>query len=228
MVKTILLTGATSGIGKAFTEQYNNNKDYFLVLLGRNEEKLKTIKTNNSRTYCVDLENQEQLDKTLSDITKNHNIDILINNAGLGIPTRLDEEELLKKYTSMMDTNVKAVVTITKEVLKQMKDKKEGQIINISSEAGLASNPVAPLYCATKYALEAYSDGLRQQLKADSLNIRVSLIRPGQVATNYWGERVVPKEKFLTSQEVAETIDYIIKSPQNVCIKSIDLESTRF
>jgi NADP-dependent 3-hydroxy acid dehydrogenase YdfG len=128
----------------------------------------------------------------------------------------------------MMDTNVKAVVTITKEVLKQLKEKKEGQIINISSEAGLASNSVAPIYCATKYAIEAYSDGLRQQLKADKLNIRVSLVRPGQVTTNYWGERTVPKEKFLTSQEVAETIDYIIKSPENVCIKSIDLESTRF
>jgi NADP-dependent 3-hydroxy acid dehydrogenase YdfG len=228
MVKNILLTGATSGIGAALVKMLDGNENYFMILLGRNQDKLDEIKTVNSITYCVDMLNTEEIELVSKEILSTYTIDILINNAGLGIPTQLDSEDVLEKYTTMMDTNVKSVVQLTSQILKQMKEQQVGHIINISSEAGLASNPVAPIYCSTKHALEAYSSGLRMQLKGEKIPVKVTLIRPGQVATNYWAERVVPKEKFLTPEEVANTIKYAFEAPENVSINSIDLESTRF
>lgn len=227
MVKTILITGATSGIGKAFVVHMSENKDVKLILLARDQEKLNSLKASNAIKICVDLLSVSELSKKISSILEEESVDVLINNAGVGVPTSLDGLDVLEKYDLMMDTNVKSMVQLTSIVLKQMKTRNSGLIINISSEAGLVSNPVAPLYCASKFAVEAFSDGLRQQLKQEEKDVRVTVIRPGPIATNYWGDREVPKEKFLTSKEVANIIKYVIFSPSTVAIKSIDLESAR-
>lgn len=227
MVKTILLTGATSGIGSALAKALSSISDYNLILMGRSQEKLDALNLPNAKSFSVDLQDQDALNETIGKILSNYEIDILINNAGVGVPTNLSDGSVLEKYSLMMDTNVKAVVQLTAPILAQMKTADSGLIINVSSEAGLSSNPVAPLYCASKFALEAYSDGLRQQLKGENSKIRVSVLRPGPIATNYWGERQVPKEKFLTAQEVADAIIYLISVPQTVNIKSLDLESKR-
>jgi len=228
MTKTILLTGATSGMGRALAKDLAQQEKFSLILMGRNQEKLDALQINSAHTYCVDIMDEEALEKTIKEILSKHTVDILINNAGIGVPTELDEQDLLKKYNAMMNTNVRAVVSITASVLTQMKTSGKGQIINISSEAGLATNPVAPLYCASKFAVESYSDGLRQQLKRDKLPIRVTVVRPAATATNYWGTRNVPKEKFLTPEEVSEIIQFVIATPETVTIKSVDMESARF
>lgn len=228
MARNIIITGCTSGIGKELSLSLSNVDDINLFLIGRSKEKLDSLNLPLAKTFCVDLQDSDALDETLGLILSENEIDVLINNAGVGLPTNLSSPDVVEKYDSIFDTNVKAVVQITAPVLAQMKTANSGLIINISSEAGLSSNPVAPIYCASKFALEAYSDGLRQQLKQEKLNIRVSVIRPAAIDTNYWGERDVPRGEFLQAKEVVDTILFVLNSPESVTIKSIDLESARF
>jgi short-subunit dehydrogenase len=227
--KTILITGASSGIGKA-TAQLFAQKGANLILIARSEEKLKSFthelnnKFPNSTTYHhCDLTNLDSIKKVTSQLSK---IDTLINNAGIGFPSDLSElsEE---DYNKMMDTNVKGLIFLTKEILPIMEKQNKGHIINISSLAGIQSNPVAPIYCASKFALEGYTSGLKQQLEKKNLNIRVSLIRPGGVDTNYWGTRDVPRHLYMSPEEMAHVLHFVVSFPESSNVIDLTMESFR-
>jgi short-subunit dehydrogenase len=227
-MKTIIITGASSGIGKATAELLAKDK-HNLILIARNKQALDEIAKNNKNCHVFqcDLTNEEQVEETSNKIIKDFKIDVLINNAGVGFPTKLDELSL-EDYNKMIDTNVKGLVFFTKNILHQMKNNNKGHIINISSPAGLSANPIAPIYCASKFALEGYSEGLKLQLKDEKKNIRVTIVRPGAVNTNYWGKREVEREKFMIPKEMALVIKFVIDFPEQSNIVEITMESVRF
>ena len=228
-MKTIIITGASSGIGKATAELLTKD-GHKLILVARSEDKLlEFIKENkNCCMYACDLTDMAQVDQVSRKIINDFpNIDVLINNAGVGFPSQLDEISI-EDYNKIMDTNVKGLVFFTKSILKQMKENNNGHIINISSPAGIQSNPVAPIYCTSKFALEGYTEGLRMQIKEEKKNVRVSNVRPGGVDTNYWGKRDVQREKFMKPEEMALVLKFVVDFPEKSNIVDITMESFRY
>ncbi|MDO8516977.1 MAG: SDR family oxidoreductase [Nanoarchaeota archaeon] len=229
MAKTIIITGASSGIGKA-TAELLSEQGYKLILLARKKEILDEIakKNKNCLVYPCDLMNAEEAEKISKKITEDFPIiDVLVNNAGVGFPTKLDEISI-EDYDKIMDTNIKGLVLFTKNILKQMEKNNSGHIINVSSPAGIQSNPVAPIYCTSKFALEGYTQGLRMHIKETKKNIRVTCVRPGGVDTNYWGKRDVDRTKFMTSEEMALVLKFVIDFPKDSNVQDITMESVRY
>ena len=144
-MKTILITGASSGIGKATVELLAKEN---LILVARSKQILDDLKKKfpNCHIFPCDLTDEKQVATISEEIASKFTVDVLVNNAGVGFPTKLDEISI-KEYDEMMNTNVKGLIFLTKPILKQMIEKKKGHIINISSLAGIQSNPVAPIYC---------------------------------------------------------------------------------
>ncbi len=223
-MKTIIITGASSGIGYA-TAKLLATKGNKLILVARSEEKL--AKEINASCYKCDLSQIKDVEEVGNKIIREHkNIDVLINNAGVGFPTDLAELGE-KEYDKIMNTNFKGLVFFTKKILKIFIKQNKGHIINISSLAGIQANPVAPIYCSSKFALEGYTEGLRMQLKEKKLSIRVSLVRPGGVDTNYWGSRGVDRSKFMTPEEMAKVIEFVVEYPETSNVRYITMESFR-
>jgi len=130
-----------------------------------------------------------------------------------------------------METNVDGVFFMTRAVLPSMKKQKRGDIIMISSPAGTLANPVAPLYCASKFALEGFTEGLRlqlNQLHGQGIHIRVVDILPGSTSTEYWGDRQVPRDSFMTSEEMASVILQTVATKGTVLVKKVQVELFRF
>ncbi len=130
-----------------------------------------------------------------------------------------------------METNVDGVFFMTRAVLPSMKKQKRGDIIMISSPAGTLANPVAPLYCASKFALEGFTEGLRlqlNQLHGQGIHIRVVDILPGSTSTEYWGDRQVPRDSFMTSEEMASVILQTVATKGTVLVKKVQVEQFRF
>jgi NADP-dependent 3-hydroxy acid dehydrogenase YdfG len=227
-MKTIIITGASSGIGKA-TAELLGKEGHKLILVSRKKDKLNEIAKDkeNFFVYPCDLMNSEEVEKVSLEITKHFpKIDVLINNSGVGFPSELDNLSL-GDYEKMMDTNVKGLIFFTKNILKQMVENDYGHIINVSSPAGVQSNPVAPIYCTSKFALEGYTNGLRMQIKQKGKNIRVTNVRPGGVDTNYWGDRDVQRDKFMTPEEMALVFKFVIDFPDKSNVLEITMESVR-
>lgn len=151
-------------------------------------------------------------------------IDLLVNNAGTGFATDLSKASLAD-YRRILETNVTGVFLCVRAVLPGMKARRSGHIINVSSIVGKVANPGAPLYCASKHALNGYTSGLQQQVAAD--NIRVSLLSPSSVDTDYWNGRQVDRSKFLRPAEVAAALHFIAAQPDGVLIKDLDLTALR-
>lgn len=235
--KVILITGASNGIGKE-TALLFAGFGAKLVLTARREDKLRElaaqIKDKTGKgvlTVAFDIASEEGCKDAVSRaIAEYGRIDVLINNAGIGIPTPDLAAVESSALTGQMETNLYGVVYITREALRQMKEQKSGHIVMISSMAGVQSNPVAPLYCTSKFALEGYTEGLRKQCdnwRKDGINIRVTNVKPGSVDSGYWGERAVPREKFMSCGEMAMTYLWVVAAPQSVNITEIRMESRR-
>ena len=228
MSKTIVLTGASSGIGRA-TAELLARAGHRLLLVARRENLLNDLAATlpDAVAYPCDMMNIRQVEATAERIVAEQGrIDVLINNAGVGFPTALDTLTTAD-YERMMDTNVKGLVLLTRPILAAMKAAGGGHIINVGSGAGVSANPVAPIYCASKFALEGYTDGLRQQLSRDKANIRVTMVRPGAVDSEYWGDRDVPRDKFMTCEEMAAVFQFVIDFPAGANVREIFLESVR-
>lgn len=230
--QVVVITGASSGIGLAAAETFVG-AGCNVVLLGRSSQRLEQAVTKVSQSKragtiiskVLDVADESAVMQTFSEIEQElERVDILINNAGIGFSTDLASCST-EDYRRMMETNVSGVFFCTRTVLPGMKSRQQGNIINVSSGAGKSGNPAAPVYCASKHALNGYTDGLRQQVAGD--NIRVSLISPGPVDTAYWDGREVDRSKFLRPEEVADTIFFIATRPEGVVVKDIDLTAQR-
>ena len=235
-MKTAIITGASSGIGKATA--YALVKEGFAVILSaRSMDKLNELKSDL-------LSKGHQAIAIKADVTKRNDmkevakaalaefgqIDVLVNNAGimpLSFMKNLHEDE----WEQTIDVNVKGVVNSIAAVLPAMMEQKNGHIVNISSIAGISVFPSAAVYCGTKYAVEAITEGIRLELTVP-YNIRATAIRPGGVETNLMStitdqevfsafEPMLKSVKFLDSEDIAKAIVYAVTQDPNVSIDHV-------
>jgi len=226
----VAVTGASSGIGleaaKLFAQQGAK-----LALLARSADKLKAVedavKALGAEVISVptDVTDEAAVEAAFARIAETFgSVDILVNNAGVGFATDLSKCSM-EDYRKILETNMTGVFLCARAVLPAMKERKSGHIINVSSIVGKVSNPNAPLYCASKHALNGYNNGLAQQVAGDK--IRVSMVSPSAVDTAYWDGRDVDRSKFLKPEEVASAILFVASQPEGVLIKDIDLTACR-
>lgn len=226
--KTVLVTGASSGIGTACAEQFAK-AGAKLILCARRRDKLeewakKWHETYGVMTYCLplDISQPTAVKKTFASLpTEWQAVDILVNNAGLACGMDTLQEGNCEDWEKMIDTNVKGLLYITHEVLPQMVERNAGHIINIGSIAGHQVYPKGAVYCATKHAVKALSEGLRMDLFGKK--IRVSCVDPGMVATDFSNVRfkgdtkraaeVYEGVEALTASDIADAVLYCATRP---------------
>ena len=228
-MKTVLITGATSGIGEACARRFARG-GYRLVLTGRNEEKLKALceelETTGTevRSLVFDVRDREAATAAMASLDVVP--DVLINNAGLALGLEKEYEGDYQDWDTMIDTNIKGLLTMTRLVVPRMVEQGRGHIINIGSVAGDAAYANGNVYCATKAAVKALSDGLRIDLAETPL--RVTNVKPGLVETNFSRTRfhgdqqradnVYKGIKPLTGDDIADVCFYAAEAPAHVQI----------
>ena len=193
MNKTVMITGATSGIGLACARKFAENGDR-LILTGRNEHLLSDIrkelteKGTEVMTLAFDVRDREKAKKYINGMPEAwQDIDVLVNNAGLALGLEPEYKGDFDDWETMIDTNIKGLLTMTRLIVPGMVKRNSGHIINIGSVAGDAAYAGGNVYCATKAAVKALTDGLRIDV-ADTA-IRVTNLKPGLVETNFSNTR---------------------------------------
>lgn len=237
MNKTVLITGATSGIGKA-TATFLASQGARLILCGRRESRLNDLKKElptEVHTLHFDVRDREAVFDSIAQIPEEFKpIDVLINNAGNahGLDDVVGAD--LDDWDAMIDGNVKGLMYVTKAILPEMTTRKKGQIINLGSIAGIEVYPKGNAYCASKFAVDAFTQGLRIDL--NSYGIRVGAIHPGLVETEFSEVRfkgdqekaaaVYSQLDALQAEDVANTILFMINAPEHVTLADITILPT--
>jgi 3-hydroxy acid dehydrogenase/malonic semialdehyde reductase len=224
--KIIFITGASSGIGRATARQ----------LLDAGAKVFDFSRTNR----LADEQPHAALTSFLGDVGSEADVraafrlcvetyggvDVLINNAGLGLPTPDLAETDLETYDRMVNTNMRGVFLCNREALRLMKPRQQGHIVSVVSMAGQRTNPGAPLYCASKFGARGLSSGLADQVLKHG--IKVTDVNPGPTDSNYWGDRPVAREKFLQADDVARVIAFVLSQPEYVVIREINFDNMKF
>lgn len=233
--KIALITGATSGIGLGCARRFAEG-GYSLILTGRNEARLMEVKKEIEQTgtqvlpLVFDVRNREASRLAVESIPQEwRNIDVLINNAGLARGLEPEYEGSYQDWDEMIDTNIKGLLTMTRLIVPMMVERNSGHVINIGSVAGDAAYAGGNVYCATKAAVKALTDGLRIDV-ADT-NIRVTNIKPGLVETNFsltrfHGDRdradsVYNGIRPLTGDDIGDVCFYAASAPAHVQIAEV-------
>ena len=237
MNKIVLITGATSGIGLACARKFAENGDK-LILTGRNEHRLAELKKELDTeviTLAFDVRDREKAKKYLNELPEQwQDIDVLVNNAGLALGLEPEYEGNLDDWETMIDTNIKGLLTMTRLIVPGMVKRNSGHIINIGSVAGDAAYAGGNVYCATKAAVKALTDGLRIDV-ADTA-IRVTNLKPGLVETNFSNIRfrgdheraakLYQGIKPLTGDDIADVAVYAANAPAHVQIAEVLILAT--
>ncbi len=233
MKKTALITGATSGIGRATAHELAKH-GINLILCGRRQERLDIIEhalenLTEVVTLNFDVRDKTEVKKAIDSIPgKFKQIDILINNAGNAHGLDPIQDGSLDDWDAMMDINVKGLLYVSKAVIPQMTERQSGHIINIGSSAGKEVYPKGNVYCGSKHAVIAITEGMRIDL--NPFGIKVSAINPGLVETEFSKVRfkgdpvadsVYKGYKALQAEDIAEIIYFTISRPQHVNIADL-------
>lgn len=236
MNKTILITGATSGIGEAVARKMAG-LDCRLILTGRRNdrlndlsEKLKSEFNTEILTLNFDVRERKTVEEIFSKLPLEwQNIDVLVNNAGLAAGLAPLQDGDVNDWETMIDTNIKGLLYTTRAVLPYMIARKKGHIINIGSIAGTETYPNGNVYCATKHAVNSLSEGMRMDLV--HTGIKVSQILPGAVETEFSlvrfkGDQVRADKVYegftpLSGKDVADAIAFVIEAPAHVNISDM-------
>ena len=238
--KIVMVTGATSGIGEACARKFARG-GYNVIITGRRKEKLDTLRRELENMGAEVLAMEFDVRKRASahkavDFLKGKwaNINVLINNAGLALGLDKEYEGSFEDWDTMIDTNIKGLLNMTRFVVPGMVERNEGHIINIGSVAGDAAYANGNVYCATKAAVKALSDGLRIDV-AES-NVRVTNLKPGLVQTNFSNvrfhgddaraESVYKGVKPLTGDDIADVAFYAASAPAHVQIAEVLILAT--
>ena len=233
-MKTILITGATSGIGLAAAKKLANDENQ-LILCGRRQQKLDEISKElsaitNVLSLCFNVSDKNEVNKILENLPdKFSSIDILINNAGNAHGLDTIQEGSLDDWDNMIDSNVKGLLYVSRVIMPKMIENQNGHIINIGSLAGREVYEKGNIYCATKHAVNAISKAMRIDL--NKTGIKVSEINPGLVETDFSNvrfkgdnnraEKVYQGYKALQADDIADIIEFIINRPDHVNIADI-------
>ena len=233
--KVAIITGASSGIG--FATALALSKVGAKVAIGARRTDLlseleKKIKENGGEVYSqkLDVTKKNECNSFVDNVLKKWGtVDILVNNAGL-MPLSFFKNLKIDEWDQMIDVNIKGVLYCTGAVITHMLENKSGHIINISSVAGRIVFPAGSVYCATKHAITAFSEGLRQELSVRK-NIRITCIEPGVVATELTNTITdeslqgfvenAKKMESLQAEDIANAIIYAVESPNHVNVNEI-------
>ena len=234
MNKTVFITGATSGIGRACAEKFAEN-NYNIIITGRRTSLLETVKKDienkykvEVKTLCFDVQIKEEVFNAIASLDDEMNIDILVNNAGLALGREAFDEADIADWETMMNTNVNGLLYTSRALIPFIK-KSKGHIINLGSIAGKEVYENGNVYCASKFAVDAISQAMRIDLLKH--NIKVTSINPGAVETEFSIVRFKGNEEKaeaayknyipLTANDVADTIFYCASLPAHVCINDL-------
>ncbi|GAB6975426.1 SDR family NAD(P)-dependent oxidoreductase [Prevotella falsenii] len=238
--KIVMVTGATSGIGEACAKKFAQG-GYDVIITGRRKEKLDALKKElegmgaEVLAMQFDVREREAAKKAVEFLKgKWAKIDVLINNAGLALGLDKEYEGNFDDWDTMIDTNIKGLLNMTRFVVPAMVERNEGHIINIGSVAGDAAYANGNVYCATKAAVKTITDGLRIDV-AES-NVRVTNLKPGLVQTNFSNvrfhgddaraENVYKGVKPLTGDDIADVAFYAASAPAHVQIAEVLILAT--
>ena len=240
MKKIVLITGATSGIGEACARKFAQNGDK-VILTGRNQARMTAIadelKAQGAEvlTLMFDVRDREAARKAIESLPAEwQEIDVLVNNAGLALGLEPEFEGNSDDWDGMIDTNVKGLLTMTRLIVPGMVARNRGHVINMGSVAGDAAYAGGNVYCATKAAVKALSDGLR--IDVANTAVRVTNLKPGLVETNFSNIRVHGDEeraanvykgiKPLTGDDIADVAVYAANAPAHVQIAEVLILAT--
>ncbi len=231
----VAITGASAGIGKATAIAFAN-AGFPLLLLARRLEALEAMKLPNAICRQVDITDAESYYQAIDEAEQEFGpVDCLINNAGVMLLGQLDSQSP-EEWRKMVDVNVIALLNGMHKVLKPMKERKHGTIINVSSVAGRKTFPNHAAYCGTKFAVHAISENLREEVAP--YGVRVITIAPGAVETELlshttnetiksdyqgWKEQI---GGVLNADDIARSILFAYQQPQNVCVREIVIAAT--
>ena len=241
MNKTALITGATSGIGRAVADIFAENK-YNLIVTGRRSERLQELKAALERQHgisvlalCFDVRDNDEVVRNIESLPVEwRNIDLLVNNAGLAVGLNHIQDGVLDDWERMIDTNIKGLLYVTRAVSPLMVARNSGHIVNICSVAGKEVYENGNVYCATKHAVDALSKAMRIDMLGH--NIKVTNICPGAVETEFSivrfkgdTQRAAGTYKGiepLTGRDIAECIYFAVSLPEHVCINDMMIMPT--
>ena len=236
MNKIVFITGASSGIGAACAKKFAQ-AGYDLVLNARSEDKLRPLLEELAQSYSIqicplifDVRDRKAAQQAINSLPEGFKaIDVLVNNAGLALGMDKEHEGMEENYDTMIDTNITALLMITRMVVPGMVERGRGHIINIGSVAGDAAYPGGSVYCATKAAVKVLSDGLRMDLVHTPL--RVTNVKPGLVETNFSitrfagdkerADKVYQGIQPLTGEDIADVVYYAASAPAHVQIAEV-------
>lgn len=233
-MKTALITGATSGIGKSTAielAKHNIN----LIICGRRQDRLNALqnelsKTVNAHTLCFDIRDKKAVHEAIESLPETFNqIEILINNAGNAHGLDPIQTGDIQDWDAMIDINVKGLLYISRAIIPKMIAQKSGHIINIGSTAGKEVYPNGNVYCASKHAVDAINKGMRIDLNKHG--IRVGAVHPGLVETEFSNVRFKNDDKKadnvykgfdpLTPEDIADVIAFVVTRPYHVNIADL-------
>ncbi len=224
--KVVVITGASSGIGRA-TAELLLQKGAKVFDFSRTNQLTDQITNDNLRSFRGDVSVEADVVAGFAACVEAFGtVDILLNNAGLGQVSPDLATADLDEFQRMMDVNVRGVFLCNREALKIMKPRQSGHILSVISMAGQRTNANAPVYCASKFGARGLSSGLADQVL--KLGIKVTDINPGPTDSNYWGDRKVPREKFLRVEDVARAIVFAMDQPEDVLLRELNLDNMKF
>ncbi len=225
-MKNVVITGAGSGLGASLARKYHE-RGYHVTLLGRTVEKLALIAEDfeHYALFKLDVSSYTDVEMTFQEIKdKVGSIDLLINNAGVGY-FDLAENLTVNEVDQLIDINLKGTIYCTQQVLKDMKDRDEGSIINIVSTAGLEGKVTESVYCASKFGVKGFTESLLKELA--ETNIHVHGIYMGGMKTPFWGG-IIEEENTGGLMDLDDVADIIIgntKIRHNINVPSVVIKN---
>lgn len=241
MHKIVLITGATSGFGKAIAEKFASGH-WNCIITGRRADRLHAVADELREKYTVrvlslvfDVQNKTEVFQNLSNLPEEwKEIDVLVNNAGLALGRDTFDQADIEDWDTMIDTNVKGLLYVTKAIIPSMTARRQGHIINLGSTAGKEVYEKGNVYCATKFAVDALSQALRIDLLP--FKIKVTAIHPGAAETEFSNIRFKGNEEKakqvyegftpLYAPDIADITWYCATLPPHVCINELIVTST--
>ncbi|MBL7712469.1 MAG: SDR family NAD(P)-dependent oxidoreductase [Chitinophagaceae bacterium] len=238
MKKTIFVTGATSGFGKAIAALFAQ-KGFDVIVSGRRRERLDALKQELEHQYavkvtalCFDVRDKAAVEQAIHELKKQvSHIDVLVNNAGLAAGLATIDEGNTDNWDRMIDTNIKGLLYVTRQIAPMMREQCSGHIINIGSTAGKLAYRNGNVYCATKFAVDALSQSMRIDLLP--YGIKVTAINPGMAETEFSLVRFDGDEEraakmyegvnALKAEDIADAVYYCASLPPHVCINDLTL-----
>ena len=228
--KNAIVTGASTGLGKHLSIELSQN-NYHVFLIARNIEKLEIVKENilnrggDCSVFAADISNDNDIDKISEVVDKIAQIDVLVNNAGIGIFNKI-ENTSVDEWDKHISVNLRGSFLMSKMVVPNMKKNKSGKIVFINSVAGLHPYPYSSAYVASKFGLTGFSSSLREELRES--NIKVLSYHPGAIDTPFWNNSKTdfPRKEMLSSKDVAESIVSSILAKKNIVHEQVIIRRT--